>query len=277
MTLFQLQRYLKILGYAPGSEDGRLGPITRRAVKRFQLDRGLLSDGIPGQRTEAAILAAIREDNAKETHSPRTPQPPRQETSDNLKVSLLEILQTKGCDLSRLNLVGVCGWMDGKVVENRWNEYNDTIYVVEHGKTVSGFRASVDPGRLREPNPKGTAHLLPGLYRYRLGLHRQRETALVQAGPVRVERFLDDVESGDSKTVEEGWFGINIHRGGSGSFVGEWSAGCQVIHGSEWATFLQFVLSAAAEGQRRFPYLLLNGEELTIHLCKIQSSEAPVS
>ena len=35
----------------------------------------------------------------------------------------------------------------------------------------------------------------------------------------------------DSSLVETGWFGINLHAGGTGSNVKNWSAGCQIIWG----------------------------------------------
>jgi hypothetical protein len=31
-----------------------------------------------------------------------------------------------------------------------------------------------------------------------------------------------------------GWYGINFHKGGWGSFVDNWSAGCQVVHDKLW-------------------------------------------
>lgn len=43
----RLQRKLKALGYDPGPVDGRLGPATRRAIRRFQKDSGLEVTGLP--------------------------------------------------------------------------------------------------------------------------------------------------------------------------------------------------------------------------------------
>jgi hypothetical protein len=262
----EIQHFLISLGYDPGAEDGIVGAKTRHAVRRFQLDRGLLPDGIPGSRTEAAILAAIRESNAERALQLRRPAFPPRPANPVVTAALIAELSLRERDLTRLNLVGVRSWQDGQSVANRLNEYDDTIYVVE-GNVATGCRASVDPGRLREPNPKGIAHLIPGLYLYRIGLHRRRETALVQAAPVRIRRFFDEnhlPESAEHGTdeIEEGWFGINIHRGGMGTRVGEWSSGCQVVHGSQWTAFLQIVLSAASRGQRRFPYLLIEGKHL---------------
>ncbi|OLP18249.1 hypothetical protein BST81_11585 [Leptolyngbya sp. 'hensonii'] len=50
-----LQLNLKNAGYDPGRIDGVFGSGTERAVRRFQRDRGLPSDGIVGRQTEAVL------------------------------------------------------------------------------------------------------------------------------------------------------------------------------------------------------------------------------
>jgi peptidoglycan hydrolase-like protein with peptidoglycan-binding domain len=54
-TVRVLQRRLTRAGDAPGPIDGRYGPLTERAVERFQAARGLAVDGIAGPRTWAAL------------------------------------------------------------------------------------------------------------------------------------------------------------------------------------------------------------------------------
>ena len=57
---FWLQKSLNKLGYGPLDEDGRIGSITREAIKEFQRAAGLDAiDGIPGPKTEAALVAAL--------------------------------------------------------------------------------------------------------------------------------------------------------------------------------------------------------------------------
>jgi len=54
----ELQRSLTALGY-PLAADGDFGLATTRAVKRFQADRALATDGIVGPKTAAAVQAAL--------------------------------------------------------------------------------------------------------------------------------------------------------------------------------------------------------------------------
>jgi len=266
MTVQEIQEELVHLGYDPGIIDGLAGPKTRRATRRFQLDRGLTPDGIAGPLTFAALLAAQAEIHGDQPHPEDELDSLPPELSEDFFFQISAAASMLGISLSAstqgLMLVGIRGWVGGTAVENRFDLYNDTIITVESSGRMTPWKASVDPGKLRESNPRGIAHLLPGLYSYRLGLHRKRETALVQAGPVTVERYFDEGVLNGKITRESGWFGINIHRGGSGNRVANWSAGCQVIHGRDWPSFIAIVLAAASAGQRRFLYLLLNGTDL---------------
>jgi Putative peptidoglycan binding domain/CHAP domain len=53
-----LQRRLVALGLDPGSLDAKYGPATERAVRVFQGSVAVVSDGIVGPRTRAALAAA---------------------------------------------------------------------------------------------------------------------------------------------------------------------------------------------------------------------------
>jgi len=50
-----VQESLKSLGYYKSDVDGYFGPLSRDAVKRFQIDENLLPDEWPGKETCAAI------------------------------------------------------------------------------------------------------------------------------------------------------------------------------------------------------------------------------
>ncbi len=54
--LARMQERLNTLGYDSGEADGLLGPVTRAALRRFQLDHGLIADGYPDERTRAALV-----------------------------------------------------------------------------------------------------------------------------------------------------------------------------------------------------------------------------
>ena len=55
--VLQLQSDLAALGYDVGEPDGIVGPVTRRAVSRFQQQRNMVADG----HLDAATLDAVRE------------------------------------------------------------------------------------------------------------------------------------------------------------------------------------------------------------------------
>ena len=54
-----LQRDLSAVGYDPVYLDGQFGPLTARAVRRFQQDNGLVVDGEVGPQTRAALRRAL--------------------------------------------------------------------------------------------------------------------------------------------------------------------------------------------------------------------------
>ena len=47
-----IQSRLNMLGYESGATDDNLGPLTEEAVKRFQKDKDLRVDGVPGPQTQ---------------------------------------------------------------------------------------------------------------------------------------------------------------------------------------------------------------------------------
>lgn len=130
---------------------------------------------------------------------------------------------------------------------------------------------TTDPGAywLRHPGRvQGTAILKAGQYRgaYRVGLHRRRYPALVQARPVTVWRDNSRDTTLDHRPGSEqsGLFGINIHHGGTkdpdgiGDDVGRWSAGCTVIGDlDDWTIFWSIVSRSAELYGDRFTYTLI--------------------
>lgn len=53
---FELQERLQLLGYYSGEIDGRLGSGTKAAIRQFQVQAGLVEDGVPSQQ----LLQALR-------------------------------------------------------------------------------------------------------------------------------------------------------------------------------------------------------------------------
>lgn len=161
-----------------------------------------------------------------------------------------------------LNLFGVRGARPAsadsiEVIWNIKNRYLDTVGTF--GTVLRLFPATVDPGATwtKHPsNPKGAAHLVPGHWRYQLGLHKGRP-ALVQAAPVTVRRDRDrDGRPEMDEPRDTGWFGINFHSGGDRPTIDAWSAGCQVIPRAHWTAFYTL---CATSGQKQFDYFLLDG------------------
>jgi zinc D-Ala-D-Ala carboxypeptidase len=58
-TLDGVQTALKHLGFDPGKVDGRNGPNTEDAVRRFQARSTIKIDGIVGDETRAALVSAL--------------------------------------------------------------------------------------------------------------------------------------------------------------------------------------------------------------------------
>lgn len=60
MTVKQIQCLLCYLGFDPGAPDGKLGPNTRSATRRFQAAAHLNVDGHPGPATQQALQEAVK-------------------------------------------------------------------------------------------------------------------------------------------------------------------------------------------------------------------------
>ncbi len=56
VTVRDIQAGLRRLGYNPGAADGRMGPRTAAAIRKYQQDNGMTVDGQPSQ----AVLDSIR-------------------------------------------------------------------------------------------------------------------------------------------------------------------------------------------------------------------------
>jgi peptidoglycan hydrolase-like protein with peptidoglycan-binding domain len=59
-SLLGIQSALKWLGYDPGEIDGKNGPHTIAAVKKFQAAMKIGADGIIGPNTKQKLLEAVQ-------------------------------------------------------------------------------------------------------------------------------------------------------------------------------------------------------------------------
>ena len=59
MTKTQVQEALKNAGYYDGGLDGKFGPKTKEAIKKFQEAVGLKMDGIAGPQTKEKLLKYV--------------------------------------------------------------------------------------------------------------------------------------------------------------------------------------------------------------------------
>lgn len=169
-----------------------------------------------------------------------------------------------------LNIVGL---RHDSIVQNAFDDEICIFWKYKNVWTLKKYKVTTDPGLtyLRDPiNEQGTAILKEGQYRgtFKLGLHRQKYTALVQAAPVTVIRDFNQDDRLDFNTgVEQtGFFGINIHRSspsGESTLVNKWSAGCQVFANiNHYNEFIQICKKATSEWGDLLTYTLVRKREL---------------
>jgi len=183
------------------------------------------------------------------------------------RIQRLQILyRNHGAQLQSVNIIGL------RDESNMHKDiYNDFIIAFD-SKEAYMFNATTDPSVYYTQNPMdgvGCAHLCYGYYRnaYMIGIHAKgkpyQHEALVQRGnKVKIWRdvnknFVQDA----TEPIEEGYFGINIHKNLSTlNLIQYSSAGCQVIqHVNDFEYFINFVKLHA---QKFYSYLLCNIREV---------------
>jgi len=178
----------------------------------------------------------------------------KQYTVDELKKEFTRL----GYQFPKFHLVGI------RSKANKPNEFDDLIGLVEDTR-VSWYTATTNPGTYwlkNLLNPKGTAVLKPGQYldSWKLGLHKGKYKALVQAKPITVFRDGDkDIIAEETSVTDKGLFGINIHRANPSAisrFIDKWSAGCQVLNNP--SQFNMLIEKCYDSKLPTFTYTLLN-------------------
>lgn len=142
--------------------------------------------------------------------------------------------------VDKVDYVNIFVFRKNRVFTNR---FDDKIYWLWKDKENQWQLRKADvtskAGLYYVKNPlskKGVAILKSGFLKnsHQLGLHQGKYTALVQAKPLQIYRDNDKDDWADYKpeSIEEDYFGINIHRANmawKSKTVDKWSAGCQVF------------------------------------------------
>ena len=172
-----------------------------------------------------------------------------------------------------LNIIGIRK-NNNNVITNKYDDILVVIYRTRTGLKTVYFNITTEPGdyymRKKLGNPKGTAILVPGQYRgcWKLGKHKGEYEALVQAKPVKVYRDgnKDNVYDMFPQTINEGLFGINIHRSNEGftrQTVDMYSAGCQVFADpKDFDKFIDLCKKQEVLYGNSFTYTLLDEKDL---------------
>ena len=115
-------------------------------------------------------------------------------------------------------------------------------------------------------NSAGVARLVPGQYRgsHTIRLHQGKYEAVCQAKPVKVYRDANRNLTYEESQIQEGVFGINIHKAGADStYVENWSEGCQVFKKSaDFNAFMAICNKAKAIHGNSFTYTLLESKDI---------------
>ena len=172
----------------------------------------------------------------------------------------------KGFDL---NIVGIRNSATGTKVTNVFDDAISVSYKENGVWVYKEWVNTTDPGTkgVKEyHNAAGVARLVPGQYRgsHTLGLHQGKYEALKQAKPVKVYRDANKDMTYDETKIQEGIFGINIHKAGADStYVENWSEGCQVFkRAADFEAFMVIAREAAKVHGPSFTYTLIESADI---------------
>ena len=168
-----------------------------------------------------------------------------------------------------VNIVGVRNSSTGDKVTNVFDDFLSVSYKEGGEWKFHIWPATTDPGKkgvMEYHNAAGVARLVPGQYRgsHTIGLHQGKYEALKQQKPVKVYRDKDKDMQYDENIIQEGVFGINIHKAGVDStYVENWSEGCQVFKkSSDFDSFMKIMNKAATIHGKSFTYTLIESKDI---------------
>lgn len=168
-----------------------------------------------------------------------------------------------------VNIVGVRNSSTGNVVTNVFDDHLTVSYKIGGVWQYHSWPATTDPGKkgvMEYHNAAGVARLVPGQYRgsHGLGLHQGKYEALKQAKPVKVYRDANRNLTYEENSIQEGVFGINIHKAGADStYVENWSEGCQVFKkAADFEAFMTICRKAKEVHGNSFTYTLIESKDI---------------
>ena len=168
-----------------------------------------------------------------------------------------------------VNIVGVRNSTTGQKVTNAFDDQITLSYKVGAEWKFHSWPATTDPGKkgvMEYHNANGVARLVEGQYRgsHGIGLHQGKYEALKQAKNVKVYRDADKDLEYDENKIQEGIFGINIHKAGADStYVENWSEGCQVFKkAADFEEFMTIVRKARDIHGNSFTYTLIESSDI---------------
>ena len=174
-----------------------------------------------------------------------------------------------------VNIVGIRNSETKNKVTNKFDDCITVSYKKDGEWKFYCFECTTDPGTHWVENimrKEGVAVLKEGQYpgSHKIRKHQGRYDALGQQRPVKVYRDnnKDGVYDLNESTVDEGLFGINIHRATKwedkkSSQVDKWSAGCQVIAANnDWRKFLGICEKAREVWGNNFSYTLIESSDI---------------
>ena len=175
----------------------------------------------------------------------------------------------KGFDV---NIVGVRNNAPS-VADKVTNVFDDFLTISYKEKGIWQFyiwNATTDPGKKgvqQFHNKNGVARLVPNQYRsvWKIDKHQGKYEALCQRnGKVKVWRDANKDLIFEEKVVDEGIFGINIHKSGLDStWVENWSEGCQVFKRvKDFDVFMSICKKAAKIHGNGFSYTLIESTDI---------------
>ena len=194
----------------------------------------------------------------------------REQVESTLKAKgyvYFEDVKGKGFDV---NIIGIRNSDTGQKVTNAFDDLLTLSYKDETGVwKYHEWPATTDPGKkgvMEYHNAKGVARLVEGQYRgsHTIGLHQGKYEALRQQKNVKVYRDANRDLSYDENKMDEGLFGINIHKAGADStYVENWSEGCQVFKRSkDFEEFMKICRKAREKHGNSFTYTLIESSDI---------------